>query len=227
MSYAASPQATNPTPLLLCRRLPVSEPVAGALRLALGAEERTGLRGLRHSSCGRALLLQLPRGEALVPGELLAPAEGEQLVQVEAAPEALLRVRAHRPLALLQAAYHLGNRHVAMEIHTNELRLLRDSVLAQMLEHRGLAVEAMVAPFYPEGGAYGHSHSHSPGSDQSASDHPADDQPATHGHAQHEHGDHQHAPHSHNSHNHASDSHGHTSDGQGSHSHPSDQHGDH
>jgi urease accessory protein len=212
MSYAASPQATNPTPLLLCRRLPVSEPVAGALRLALGAEERTGLRGLRHSSCGRALLLQLPRGEALVPGELLAPAEGEQLVQVEAAPEALLRVRAHRPLALLQAAYHLGNRHVAMEIHTNELRLLRDSVLAQMLAHRGLAVEAMVAPFYPEGGAYGHSHSHShsPASDKSASDHPASDQPvsdqpASHGHTEHEHGDHQHAGHSHAINSHASD----------------------
>ncbi len=210
MSYAASPQATNPTPLLLCRRLPVSEPVAGALRLALGAEERTGLRGLRHSSCGRALLLQLPRGEALVPGELLAPAEGEQLVQVEAAPEALLRVRDQRPLALLQAAYHLGNRHVAMEIHTDELRLLRDSVLAQMLEHRGLAVEAMVAPFYPESGAYGHSHSHShsPGSDKSASDHPASDQPASHGHTEHEHGDHQHATHSHTSHSHPRDQHG-------------------
>ena len=213
MSYAASPQATNPTPLLLCRRLPVSEPVAGALRLALGAEERTGLRGLRHSSCGRALLLQLPRGEALVPGELLAPAEGEQLVQVEAAPEALLRVRDQRPLALLQAAYHLGNRHVAMEIHTDELRLLRDSVLAQMLEHRGLAVEAMVAPFYPESGAYGHSHSHSPGSDKSASDHPASDhpasdQPASHGHTEHEHGDHQQATHSHTSHSHPRDQHG-------------------
>lgn len=210
MSYAASPQATNPTPLLLCRRLPVSEPVAGALRLALGAEERTGLRGLRHSSCGRALLLQLPRGEALVPGELLAPAEGEQLVQVEAAPEALLRVRDQRPLALLQAAYHLGNRHVAMEIHTDELRLLRDSVLAQMLEHRGLAVEAMVAPFYPEGGAYGHSHSHShsPASDKSASDHPASDQPASHGHTEHEHGDHQQATHSHTSHSHPRDQHG-------------------
>ena len=213
MSYAASPQATNSNPLLLCRRLPVSEPVAGALRLALGAEERTGLRGLRHSSCGRALLLQLPRGEALVPGELLAPAEGEQLVQVEAAPEALLRVRDQRPLALLQAAYHLGNRHVAMEIHTDELRLLRDSVLAQMLEHRGLAVEAMVAPFYPESGAYGHSHSHSPGSDKSASDHPASDhpasdQPASHGHTEHEHGDHQHATHSHTSHSHPRDQHG-------------------
>lgn len=208
MSYAANPQATNSNPLLLCRRLPVSEPVAGALRLALGAEERTGLRGLRHSSCGRALLLQLPRGEALVPGELLSPAEGGQLVQVEAAPEALLRVRGQRPLALLQAAYHLGNRHVAMEIHTDELRLLRDSVLAQMLEHRGLAVEAMVAPFYPESGAYGHSHSHSPGSDKSASDHPVKDQPAIHGHPEHEHGDHQHAGHRHNSHSHSRDQRG-------------------
>jgi urease accessory protein len=227
MTYAASPQATNSDPLLLCRRLPVSEPVAAALRLALGAEERTGLRGLRHSSCGRALLLQLPRGEALVPGELLAPAEGEQLVQVEAAPEALLRVRDHRPLALLQAAYHLGNRHVAMEIHTDELRLLRDSVLAQMLEHRGLAVEAMVAPFYPESGAYGHSHS--PGSDKSASDHQVGNQPATDGHPEHEHGDHQHPGHSHSSHSHSGHSHtshSHASDGQVSHSHSSDQHGD-
>ena len=216
MSYAASPQATNSDPLLLCRRLPVSEPLAAALRLALGAEERTGLRGLRHSSCGRALLLQLPRGEALVPGELLAPAEGEQLVQVEAAPEALLRVRDQRPLALLQAAYHLGNRHVAMEIHTDELRLLRDSVLAQMLAHRGLAVEAMVAPFYPESGAYGHSHSHSPGSDKSASDHPASDQPASHGHTEHHHGDHHHGDHQHAGHSHAINSHAinsHASDG--------------
>jgi urease accessory protein len=227
MSYAASPQATNSDPLLLCRRLPVSEPLAAALRLALGAEERTGLRGLRHSSCGRALLLQLPRGEALVPGELLAPAEGDQLVQVEAAPEALLRVRANRPLALLQAAYHLGNRHVSMEIHADEVRLLRDSVLAQMLEHRGLAVEAIVAPFYPEGGAYGHSHS--PGSDKSAIDHLASNQPATDGHPEHQHGDHQHAGHSHTGDSHTSHSHtshSHASDGQGSHSHPRDQHGD-
>jgi urease accessory protein len=184
MSYAAAPQPSNSEPLLLCRRLPVSAPVAGALRLALGAERRTGLRGLRHSSCGRALLLQLPRGAALVPGELLAPAEGEPLVQVEAAPEALLRVRANRPLALLQAAYHLGNRHVAMEIHADELRLLQDSVLAQLLEHRGLAVESMVAPFYPESGAYGDSHHH-------------DHQHATDDRASHRHDEHQHANHQH------------------------------
>jgi urease accessory protein len=212
MSYAAAPQPSNSAPLLLCRRLPVSAPVAGALRLALGAEQRTGLRGLRHSSCGRALLLQLPRGAALVPGELLAPAEGEPLVQVEAAPEALLRVRANRPLALLQAAYHLGNRHVAMEIHADELRLLQDSVLAQLLEHRGLAVESMVAPFYPESGAYGDSHRHE--------NHRHDDhRHENHRHDDHHHDDHQHANHQHANHRH--DDHKHDD-----HKHGSHQHGD-
>ena len=215
MSYAAAPQPSNSAPLLLCRRLPVSAPVAGALRLALGAEQRTGLRGLRHSSCGRALLLQLPRGAALVPGELLAPAEGEPLVQVEAAPEALLRVGANRPLALLQAAYHLGNRHVAMEIHADELRLLQDSVLAQLLEHRGLAVESMVAPFYPESGAYGESHrhenhrheNHHHDDHQHATDKHATDEHAKHHHEEHRHDEHKHANHGHDDHKH-DDQHG-------------------
>jgi urease accessory protein len=195
--------------------------VAGALRLALGAEQRTGLRGLRHSSCGRALLLQLPRGAALVPGELLAPAEGEPLVQVEAAPEALLRVRANRPLALLQAAYHLGNRHVAMEIHADELRLLQDSVLAQLLEHRGLAVESMVAPFYPESGAYGESHrhedhkhanhqhaNHQHATDEHATDEHANHHHEEHHHEEHRHDDHQHANHRHDDHKHGNHQHG-------------------
>jgi urease accessory protein len=82
-------------------------------------------------------------------------------VQVVAAPEPLLVVRAADGLALLQAAYHLGNRHVAMEIHTQELRLLNDPVLAHLLEHRGLSLTRIEAPFHPETGAYGHAHEHS------------------------------------------------------------------
>ncbi|MFO0016579.1 MAG: urease accessory protein UreE [Synechococcaceae cyanobacterium] len=158
-------------PLLLTRRLDpaslesASHPGPIPLRLALAAEERTRLRGLRYSVCGRALLLQLPRGEPLRPGEWLAPAEGAALVRVEAAPEALLLVRAADPLALLQAAYHLGNRHVALELREGELRLMEDPVLADLLAHRGLAVERRHEPFLPEGGAYagagpGHSHDH-------------------------------------------------------------------
>ena len=158
-------------PLLLSRRLdpssldPGSEPGCPPLRLALAAEERTRLRGLRHSVCGRALLLQLPRGEPLRPGEWLAPAAGPAAVRVEAAPEALRVVRAPDPLALLQAAYHLGNRHVALQLREGELRLMEDPVLADLLAHRGLAVERRHEPFLPEGGAYagagpGHHHSH-------------------------------------------------------------------
>ena len=170
---AASAAQPASTPLVLSRRLGRPSAVGGdgggeqgrgSLRLALTAEERTRLRGLRHSTDGQPLLLQLPRGESLAPGELLAPEFGPERVLVQAASEPLLRVRAAGGLALLQAAYHLGNRHVAMEIHPQELRLLRDPVLAHLLEHRGLLLEAIEAPFHPEAGAYGghgHSHGHS------------------------------------------------------------------
>jgi len=150
-----------PSPLLLCRRLGVAPPSQRAeatLRLALTAEERTRLRGHRLSGCGRDLLLQLPRGEALEPGEWLAEEDGLALVQVEPAAEALLVVRAKTPMALLQAAYHLGNRHVALELRPDQLRLLVDPVLEQLLLQRGLEVRRTQEPFLPEMGAYGSAH---------------------------------------------------------------------
>jgi urease accessory protein len=82
-------------------------------------------------------------------------------VVVEAAVEPLMQVRGGHPLALLQAAYHLGNRHVAMELHADRLLLLEDSVLADLLRQRGLSVEHVQLPFHPEPGAYaalGHHH---------------------------------------------------------------------
>lgn len=155
-------------PLLLERRLGLALPAPEAaeatppLVLALTAEERTRLRGRRRSVCGRELLLQLPRGEALVPGEWLAPAAGVAAppVRVAAAAEPLLVVASDDPRALLQAAYHLGNRHVALEVEAGELRLLDDPVLAQLLTHRGLRLTHCHAPFHPEAGAYGEGHSH-------------------------------------------------------------------
>jgi len=111
-------------------------------------------------------LLQLPRGEPLQPGEWLGGDDGPALVQVEAATESLLLVRAAEPLELLRAAYHLGNRHVALQVTAAELRLLDDPVLADLLRQRGLHLEQRQAPFLPEGGAYaaeGPSHSHAHG----------------------------------------------------------------
>jgi urease accessory protein len=159
-----------PTPLVLVRHLrhgeaPGPEPAAAdpPLQLLLQADERTSLRGHRRSACGRDLLLQLPRGAALEPGDRLAAEAGGPVVMVEAADEPLMVVRAADPLALLQAAYHLGNRHVAIELHRDELRLGVDSVLEDLLRHRGLTVERLTGPFRPEPGAYersGHAHDH-------------------------------------------------------------------
>ena len=150
-----------PSPLVLTRRSPQPPPppsLAPPLALALSADERSRLRGQRRSLCGQELLLQLERGAPLQPGEWLSGASGGPVVQVIAAPETLLRVRARAPLELLQAAYHLGNRHVALELRATELRLLDDPVLADLLGRRGLLVDRLQEPFQPEAGAYGSSH---------------------------------------------------------------------
>ena len=155
-----------PLPLILTRRSPkppaqsLAQSLAPPLALALSADERSRLRGQRRSLCGQELLLQLDRGEPLQPGEWLSGASGGSAVQVIAAPETLLRVRAQAPLELLQAAYHLGNRHVALELRATELRLLDDPVLADLLGRRGLLVDRLQEPFCPEAGAYGSVHSH-------------------------------------------------------------------
>ncbi|MCX5958645.1 MAG: urease accessory protein UreE [Cyanobacteria bacterium] len=178
-------------PLTLTQRS--STPPPGApepwLRLCLGADERFRLRGHRRSACGRDLVLQLERGEPLQPGEWLSGAPGDPPVRVEAAAEPLLVVRASDPLDLLRAAYHLGNRHVALEVCAGELRLLEDSVLADLLEQRGLALERCQAPFLPEAGAYAAAggHRHGPGHDHDHDhdpgrglDHDHDPSPADH-----------------------------------------------
>jgi urease accessory protein len=162
-------QAVMPeqTAILLVERLAdqAAQPMElEPLQLLLAADERTSLRGHRRSACGRDLLLQLPRGAALRPGERLLSQDGAVQVQVQAAPEPVMQVSSSEPLALLQAAYHLGNRHVAMELHADRLVVLQDPVLAELLRQRGLTVELLQLPFQPEAGAYeglGHHHAHS------------------------------------------------------------------
>jgi urease accessory protein len=157
------------TPPVFRRHHPGPPPApVSCWQLPLTAEERSRCRGRRRCAGGEEVLLQLPRGEPLQPGQWLCSDDPQApWLEVQAAPEPLMRVRAGDGLALLQAAYHLGNRHVALEIHAAELRLLDDPVLAHLLEHRGLQVDRLTAPFRPEAGAYGaHSHinSHAHGS---------------------------------------------------------------
>lgn len=95
-------------------------------------------------------------------GDLLIGEATTPQVLVKAAIEDLLLVRAESILELIQASYHLGNRHVDLELHSKELYLLEDPVLAEMLRGRGLSVTKEKKTFFPEFGAYsrvnGHRH---------------------------------------------------------------------
>jgi urease accessory protein len=123
--------------------------------LLLTAEERTRSRHRFETANGQAVYLELPRGTVLQNGDFLQSDQG-QILQIVAKPEPVLTVTADSSLNLLQAAYHLGNRHVPLEITPTWLRLSPDPVLKDMLIHRGLHVVEEVHPFQPEAGAYSH-----------------------------------------------------------------------
>ena len=106
------------------------------------------------------LYLEMPRGTVLQDGDCLGGAEHDQVLKILAKPEPVITVQALEggQLSLLKAAYHLGNRHVMLEIGVNYLRLAQDSVLESMLHQLGVAVTRDTVPFQPEAGAYGHNH---------------------------------------------------------------------
>jgi len=136
-------------------------------------------------SLGRSLAVFLPRGTVVRGGDVLVAEDGS-LIRVKAAAQPLLVVRhcaAHgSPFDLLRAAYHLGNRHVQLELQADRLQLEPDHVLADRLRQMHLIVSEEHAPFEPEAGAYaqgGHA-----------------------GHAGHDHGEHTHGGGEHHGHAH-------------------------
>jgi urease accessory protein len=114
--------------------------------------------------------LFLERGTVLRHGDCLRTRCG-RVVRVEAAPEQVLTVRADSPTALLRAAYHLGNRHVLLQIGPDWLRLGFDPVLRDMLAGLGVRVIEEEAPFEPEAGAYHGVHAHRNGDGDHAHGH--------------------------------------------------------
>lgn len=103
--------------------------------------------------------LFLPQGTVLRGGQKVLAADG-RVIEVRAALEALFEVSTDDRTLLARAAYHLGNRHVALEVGDGALRLLRDHVLKILLEKLGLVVAELDAAFEPEAGAYGGGHHH-------------------------------------------------------------------
>jgi urease accessory protein len=126
---------------------------ASLRRLAAIADDRVKVRRQVTLDDGTIAWLQLARGTVLRPGDRLRTAEGD-CCWVVTQPEPVLTVRSADPLALLQAAYHLGNRHAPLEIAIDYLRLAPDPTLKDLLERRGLTVIEEIAPFVPDPGAY-------------------------------------------------------------------------
>ncbi len=138
-----------------------------ASSVALDWDTRQKSRFDTTDSAGRHLGVFLPRGQVVRGGDVLVAEDGT-LVRVDAAPQPVLRITpcpTHgTPFDLTRAAYHLGNRHVAIELRPEHLQIEPDPVLAEMLRRMHLIVHETQAGFEPEGGAYaathGHAHDH-------------------------------------------------------------------
>lgn len=148
---------TDPALLRIESRLGAAADASDRVRMTY--EERTRGRLVVRLDSGTEAALALPRGVTLRHGDRLLASDG-RVIAVDAAVEPLLHVAIPDPRLLARAAYHLGNRHVAVEVREAGLRVARDAVLERMLRGLGLEPVAIDAPFEPEGGAYGQAHSH-------------------------------------------------------------------
>lgn len=137
-------------------------------RLVLPFEARCKSRLRTRLESGEEVGLFFAPGNVLRGGDLLLGSDG-RVVEVVAAAEALMEVRCADARTLARAAYHLGNRHVAVEIGAGRLRCCGDHVLRAMLNGLGTTVVELNAPFEPEAGAYAHTHHRPPPSPSPAS----------------------------------------------------------
>ena len=131
--------------------------VRGTLRLAFDQRQKSRLRARLAS--GEEVALLLPRGTLLRGGDLVGASDG-RVIEVVAEPERVLHVECASPVELARCAYHLGNRHVPVQLGEGWLRIAADHVLAEMLAKLGARVTPIEAPFEPEAGAYSGGHHH-------------------------------------------------------------------
>ena len=150
--------------LRITKKLAHPQPASAILKLPFEQRQKSRLKVTLGD--GREAGLFLDRGDVLRGGDCLV-AEDDSVIKIEADNETVSMIQSDDPLLLARACYHLGNRHVALQIETNRLSYLHDHVLDSMVQQLGLEVNITNAPFEPESGAYGghhegggHSHSH-------------------------------------------------------------------
>jgi urease accessory protein len=125
--------------------------------IALDAHERHRRRIVLTAERGTTFLLDLPQATALRDGDGLLLDDGA-IVRITGRREPLVEIAAASPYELARLAWHIGNRHIDVQIVANRLRIRRDHVIEDMLLGLGAKVTPIEAPFQPEGGAYPHQH---------------------------------------------------------------------
>jgi urease accessory protein len=166
-------------------------------RVVLDAHDRHRRRVVLTGENGTTFLLDLPQAVALRDGDGLVLEDGG-IVRVSGQPEALVEIAAADTHELARLAWHIGNRHIDVQIVGDRLRIRRDHVIEDMLRGLGAALAPLEAAFDPEQGAYADTHGHAHGD--------------AHGHAHRHAHEHAHSSHDHthgHHHDHQSHKHGH------------------
>jgi urease accessory protein len=168
--------------------------VKGQLRLPFDSRQKSRLRTKLVS--GEEVGLMLPRGEILRGGDLVTASDG-RVIEIISQEEKVLNIETDSPQALAKVAYHLGNRHVPVQVGDGFLRIVEDHVLEEMVKKLGAKVTHVEAPFEPEAGAYagGHHQHDEMGHGGKIHDHHHD-----HDHVHDEHCGHDHHHHHHHHH---------------------------
>ncbi len=137
------------------------DPAAEHDQVLIDFDRRHRRRITLTTQSGAAVLIDLPHAVRLRDGDGLQAQDG-RIIRVVARPEPLLEIHAHDPAELVRIAWHLGNRHLPVQLLGDRIRIRADHVIAEMVETLGGHAQALAAPFDPEGGAYagGHTHSH-------------------------------------------------------------------
>jgi len=125
-------------------------------RVLIDFDRRHRRRIVLHTEHGTDMLLDLPQAMRLRDGDGLpvGPGVADGVVRVCARPEPLLEIHAHDADAMVRIAWHLGNRHLPVQLHGKRIRIRADHVIRDMVEGLGGHVDAIEAPFDPEPGAY-------------------------------------------------------------------------
>ena len=126
------------------------------LKLTLSSDERRILRGKRLSDCDQEIILQLPRNGKLNDGDILLTNKSSFYVEIIAKTEKLIEISSKSKLELIKTAYHLGNRHVEVEIKKNILLTKDDYVIENMLKNFDVEITNIIKKFFPETGAHNH-----------------------------------------------------------------------